>query len=602
MSNTSTVTAAPADLQRALFPSGLGRLTNRSATDLHTEFHLDRGLPSLEFAGAVWDALVVLGSELPEHLRPLPPRPWQVASLQLLLEYSHASLQGARQGAGKTFVAALVVACHLLLGSSVTVAMPTYRQTEGILVRRALLFMELLAPHLGLTRLTCNRHEATWSNGARLMTLSTSTGGRRGTQGWTSRVVLIDESQDVKWRDLAWFMPLVAIAMKQRCGRFLLVGVGASDLAAPSQARQMPEYASLVLDDATISEIDRIWRAQLPPGSAELDEDSWAQFFSHERAICEEDFYRQFYMCQPPGSGQRKVFERVPEMVGVDTLGAADGTSAYGPESGVMSLESGLAQRQDPRLTTQDSGLSSLAGYSLQGRHISGPAARCSDTKYILGVDVGKQRDQTVVAVLEQVGQSCNLIDCVRLPLGMAYTEQAQQLAALARQWGCPPGPFAVEVNGPGQALYDVLVDPAHPPIWHALPVMMTPQRKLATVTRLNADMRHGLFGVAEIPLRGSRVVDSSPVGTGPALSAVWTRPAASVAGYIADSAGAVQTADAAGGVPTRHSHYRGPTIRQHLANLSLFSTADGVLTWEHSDILSALIVARAALDDARSV
>jgi hypothetical protein len=47
---------------------------------------------------------------------------------------------------------------------------------------------------------------------------------------------------------------------------------------------------------------------------------------------------------------------------------------------------------------------------------------------------------------------------------------------------------------------------------------------------------------------------------------------------------------------------YRGPTIRQHLAALSQFSTHDGAVTYEHSDILSALLVARTSMDVAGSV
>ena len=42
--------------------------------------------------------------------------------------------------------------------------------------------------------------------------------------------------------------------------------------------------------------------------------------------------------------------------------------------------------------------------------------------------------------------------------------------------------------------------------------------------------------------------------------------------------------------------------MRQHLAALSLYSTDDGVLTFEHSDVLSALLVARAAREETRSV
>ncbi|HET6344603.1 MAG TPA: DEAD/DEAH box helicase family protein, partial [Myxococcota bacterium] len=318
MTYTLPITSYPeprSEFARLLFPGGVDMLKNRDAAGLKRHFDLADGLPSLEFAEAVWDALIELGQSLPEDDRPGPMRPWQGAAVRLFIQNSHASLQGARQGAGKTFVAALVIACHLLLGSSVSVAMPTYRQGTSILIRRVRLFMQLLAGPCGLKRTVCNVDETQWDNGARLSVLSTSPGGRRGTQGWTCRVMVIDESQDLKWDDLAWFMPLVALAMKQKRGRLLMLGVGAGDLAAPAMARHHPGYASLVLDDATISELDRMRRRQLPPGHPELMEDSWADFFAAERGLWDEDKYRQFYMCQAPGSGQRKVFDRVPEMV-----------------------------------------------------------------------------------------------------------------------------------------------------------------------------------------------------------------------------------------------------------------------------------------------
>jgi hypothetical protein len=590
-------------MARLMFPGGLDRIRDKDAPALKEAFALDGDLPSLELAEAVWDALVELGGDLPEGDRPQPMRPWQGAALRLFIIHSHASLQGARQGAGKTFVAALVIACHLLLGSSVTVAMPTYRQAGSILVRRVRLFMQLLGPELHFKCTTCNQDETAWDNGARLSVLTTGSGGRRGTQGWTSRVVVIDESQDLKWEDLAWFMPLVALAMKQKRGRMLMLGVGASDLAAPAMARRHPGYASLVLDDATISELDRMRRAQLPPGHPELREDSWADFFAAERELWDEDKYRQFYMCQAPGSGQRKVFDRVPEMVDVDTFGTAGRMPAYGATLG----KDGPLGASDLHFSTSNS----LPGYSLQGRHISGLAVRSSELQYFLGVDVGKQVDQTVVAILEQLGQSYNLVDCIRLPLGMSYIEQARELAALARAWGCPPGRFAVEVNGPGMALYDVLTDPSSPAVWNAVPVAMTTPRKQRAVQLLNADARHGLFGVAEIPLKGSRVADSRPVAAGAPPVDLHASGAshfgedgrAEVYSSTMNENSRLVARSLTGGAPALPmTLYRGPTIRQHLAALSQFSTHDGAVTYEHSDILSALLVARTSMDVAGSV
>ncbi|MDQ3024175.1 MAG: terminase family protein [bacterium] len=527
-------------------PDALGRLGNKTPEQLAADFELSNSMPSHDFADTVWRALIQRGAELPEDIRPGPPRPWQSAALHLQLDFAYSSLQGARQGAGKTFVAALVIACHLLLGSSVTVAMPTYRQGSSILVRRVLLFMQLLEGLVQIKRTCCNKDESAWDNGARLTTLSTSSGGRRGTQGWTSRVVVIDESHEVAWRDMAWFMPLVALAMKRGCGRIMLLGVGADELKAPAQARLMPEYASLVLDDATLCEIDRQHRSRLPDGHPELLEQSWSDFFERERALWDEDYYRQFYQCESPGASRRKIFERVPEMAVFNDVAAAT-------------------------------------------------------VEHFLGVDVGKQRDQTVVAVLEKRGQLCNLVDVVRLPLGLPYSQQARELAALAKQWNCPPGRFAVEVNGPGQALLDVLVDWIGPSVPHATGMVMTTQRKIATIAALQSDIRHGVFGVAQIPLRGSRVGESgvagpNPVGTAVRLSAVGTPFMASA------SMNSSTLADRLTPVSTSRDPCLGPTIRQHLAALGQVSTDEGAVSFDHSDILSALIVARSSMFEIVSI
>ena len=106
---------------------------------------------------------------------------------------------------------------------------------------------------------------------------------------------------------------------------------------------------------------------------------------------------------------------------------------------------------------------------------------------YFLGVDVGKTRDQTVIAVLEKRGSCANLVDVVRLPLGLPYSQQARELAALARQWRCPPTRMLVEVNGPGMALLDTLTDGYSPPVWNAEGVVMSHTRKAALIANCAA-------------------------------------------------------------------------------------------------------------------
>ena len=185
--------------------------------------------------------------------------------------------------------------------------------------------MELLAPLMQMQRTRCNRNESCWDNGARLLTLSTSTGGRRGTQGYTCRVVVIDESHEVDWAHLAYFMPLIAMARKEGRGRMLLLGVGAEARKAPSRAREVPQYATLVLDAEMISQLDAEHRARLPDDHPELTEASWAQFFEGERDLWDEDLYRQFYECKSPGSSRRPIFDTVPALVGTPVRASAVG-------------------------------------------------------------------------------------------------------------------------------------------------------------------------------------------------------------------------------------------------------------------------------------
>jgi len=577
------------------------RLRQATPQLLTERFGLQHALPSFAFAYAVWGALIRLGSERPDDQRPGPPRPWQLAELALFLDHSHASLQGARQGAGKTFVAALVIACHLLLGSSVTVSMPTYRQGSSILIRRVLLFMQLLETSAGLRRTTCNAHESAWDNGARLTALSTSAGGRRGTQGFTSRVVVIDESHELRWQHMSWFLPLVALAMKRGHGRLLLLGVGSDDDHAPARARDLPGYASLVLDDATLSQLDALHRAALPPGDPELDEMSWADFFAQEREVWDEEYYRQFYMCQAPGSGQRRIFERVPELVGL--VGGTDARAC--------------GNRPDTW-----PGAHQRAVEQFNGSATGGGAYATSE--YVFGIDVGKQRDQTVVAILESRGAYSNMVDCVRLPLGMPYTQQGRELAALWRAWRYPR--VCIELNGPGAGLCDVLSDPLDLRIDGVQGLVLDEPRKRGVLLELLRDMRRGLFGVGHIPLKGTRVSESGVgyVGTPFMVSAVGTRVSASANARrveqpslaVKDSEVPISSAlpifDRHGGLshhmsptadtPAPVPAYFGPTIRDHLIELRQTASDDGRIVYDHSDILSALIIARCALQGVVSI
>ncbi|HYE70320.1 MAG TPA: hypothetical protein VD932_02230 [Aquabacterium sp.] len=468
------------------------------------------GQPTLEMVQDIWGLIEKHGPRtLPAASQLKEPRPWQPPVIRTILNETYVSWQGARQGSGKSSIMALVIACDIVLGEPVAVALPSLKQGSRILLRRAAGFTGVLEPLLRMRRVVKGEQEKIWSNGGALFALSASEAGLEGTQGYTVKRVVIDESHEIPFKHLSYFFPLVSVAMQSHRGRFNMIGVGGDDESAPEAAKRDPDWATIITNDEAIIRMDDAWRATLPPGHPELAKMTWRELFAKAESKSTPELYDQFYRCKVVTHGARKIFDQV-------------------------------AGLQTP---------------------LNNPGFK---PHYWAGIDAGKINDQSVVAIFEQVGECVNVIHVELCPLKMPYPAQARYIRDLIYGNGSgqlgfsayqlSPKDIFVEVPGPGEGLNDDFNDSLNPVLPGVNTIPMTYEAKKAVIGELNIAMRrqpihasaaNPRFGIADIALPG------------------------------------------------------GVTVIEHLEKLvrtvKLNEKGDPVLVWEHSDILSAILVGAVA-------
>jgi len=240
--------------------------------------------------------LLAVTSNLPEDDRPGWWRPWQPQILSSLLAHPRVILQGCRQAAGKSYVAALWAAIYIICGYRVAIGMPSLRQSSRILLRRILLWMLCVEQVMGLKRRTNNVLEVEWNNGGGLMALSTNEAAEKGVQGYTCALLVIDEGHEAPNDMFGAYSPLPAIALKRGYGSILILGVGGPQDTV-IEAKKPAGYHLEFWDDERVLALDPSWR----------------DYFEQQKLELSQDEYDKNFRCLPVSAGQRRVFLQLVE-------------------------------------------------------------------------------------------------------------------------------------------------------------------------------------------------------------------------------------------------------------------------------------------------
>lgn len=362
-----------------------------------------------------------------------PWHPWQPAIIRHLFSASDTVLQGSRQVVGKSYTLSWALAGAVACGLRAVIGMPTLRQSSRILLREtAQRMLDIEARTRGFRRLTKGQLEVRWSNGGGLLALSTDEAGRRGAQGYTCDLLVIDEGHTTtREQTLDIFEPLLLVARLAGHGRLVIAGVGgAKDSLIETMKAPPAAFPALTLNDVALLK----YKPEL------------ASTFDRLRDTLTKDQYDQMIRCLPVAAGQRMLFGPIPE------------------------LARGIGER----------------------------------THLCFGVDVAKMQDQTIVAVLEvkpsfDVSEvnAVNLIAVHHIPGGM-YTQQARDIIAIVNSYYDSPvlrplGNVLVESNAMGDALADVISEFGMSDVGTNY---TSAKWKAWNVDDLRAGIRHGWFGV----------------------------------------------------------------------------------------------------------
>lgn len=442
------------------------------------------------------------------------PRPWQRVAVPHFVVHDFAALEGCRQAVGKSTLMAIILCCELLLGNKWEVGMPSLKQGSRVLLRKTSLYMELLEQCFELQRKRPdNELEKFWDNGAELMVLSAGESGVKNTQGYTRRGCVLDEMHEIPANHIGFFQPHISVAFKKRRGKFYMIGVAGAKGTAAYESRHSAEWEHIQFYQDDVEEMDALHRGRLAPGHPDLDDRPWTEVFAKAEAITDVEEYNQFYRGIPPAAGSRSIFAALP---------------------GYLEPLHGNDQDFPPR--------------------------------YFAGVDAGKIKDQSVLAILELRGECLNLVSVDLVPLGMQYGDQVR----LIRKWlyaqpdqggygytnyQLRRGDIRIEVPGPGEGLYDICTDAVHPQLPGVSRCEIHYERKKSIIRGLRGAMRKA----------GSRI---GATGREPAFGVGEIRLPAKLGG----------------------------SVRVHLEELTeetkVSDKGEIITVWEHSDILSAVIVA----------
>lgn len=325
-------------------------------------------------------------------------KPWQVNMATQLCESVQVILQGCRQAAGKTHITSRYCALCIIMGICVIIAMPTMKQAKSILFRRIASVVATVQKLTGIRELlpteSDTKTEKIYGNGAELLALSLDKVAEK--EGYTTQVLVLDESQTTDRGVLGVFLPFIAVAKKERRAKTILLGRGGHEKSLIEEMKG--EGFALV----------RITPTEILPYDP-----SWEYVFDEFKRDLSEEDYRQHILCETVSPGQHTIFPFISAAVPIPLETAS-----------------------------------------------KWPAAQNN-----FGIDVGRTSDRTCVAVLQS---HCGYIDLVDVYYDTGpfttLTEQGKEngqcvrVYAFIEQFPYRPGDMAIEINGLGVGLYDILI------------------------------------------------------------------------------------------------------------------------------------------------
>lgn len=364
--------------------------------------------------------------------------PWQRRAVEAMLTCGRGrTIQLPRQ-TGKTYAAALVAVAVLMCGGSVIIGMPTMTQSTSLLFSTIASMMDKLCKLIPgrMLRVKHGKDGAAakeYTNGGKLRAISQAQMDNRDTppEGYTADMLIIDEAHRAERAMLGICMPFLTQAKRKGHDRALLLGVGGHDLS--------------LIEEMKVNGFEPF---MIKPGVIVQEDPSYGAVFADFKRILTPVDYDSHIELLPVSEGLRRIFPDLQRAVAVDEVHRWDN----------------LAQR------------------------------------YYFGIDVGRTSDLTVVAVLRRTGRFIDFVDyhedtgpfVVRDGNGIG---QADRIVAFVDQYIYNDENIAIEINGMGCGLYDILH--AHP-FYRMQAVQLDYDYKKAVIDQMVRDCRDGIFRVSD--------------------------------------------------------------------------------------------------------
>ena len=359
----------------------------------------DPNHPDLLMLETLAEMIGHFGRDLPAEHQLGKLYPWQRDALREILKHERCTFKGCAQATGKTSLLGLLGVASLLLGASVGAGMPSLKQGKRILGRRIDWWMASLERRFGLKREISEMEERVWNNGAILTTITSNPDAQAGVHGYPIRTVLYDEGEMGKWVDMGNVLARTRKFSKMGLARVVVAGYGGEE---DSVIEMAPEHGwpQIVFDDQRIIEYDEALRAGQSAGDPQRGKRSWREEFAIAQADHPES-YDQLYRCLRVTSNGRLLFQNLKEFAACPMPGAF--------------LHRGA------------------------------------------GIDVGVDRDETVLTISEHRGPVTNYLPSRRwrrTPVMALARELVETLVPL----GIKPHDCGIEINGPGSFLADAML------------------------------------------------------------------------------------------------------------------------------------------------
>ena len=343
---------------------------------------------------------------------------WQREILRALCEHRYNVIKGPRQKSGKTHMTAVHKAARICLDAGrVGIGMPTMRSGTRILADRiAGMVYRWSTRHPEMKRDAKNANYMTWTKEGQeadsiLVVVSLHEGSRASVQGFTFDDVIIDEGHECSRDIYDALEPTMDLAAQEERDYKTIIGIGSDTGEALIDLVLTPEFFNeqeeVDPDDMPLAfNLHHIQIEEIIKGNPRL-----AAFYRKKERSVPAHIWAQHYLTISGGLGVRRIYPYI-----ADKADAAN----------------------------------------LNTRHL------------IFGIDVGKLVDKTVVTCLEcrpssryESRLAVNLIDFIELP-GSLYTDQAKLIQDYVYGWypnarERPRGNVAIETNGPGEGLADIL-------------------------------------------------------------------------------------------------------------------------------------------------